>query len=811
MCRIGLLTEANTAYGAAATDANPTFRSLPFPLHIAKLRQVSHPAATQILPVTPSVQTRHHLTSLDLGSTTEPLSVIPLFSKIETSSMEVALSTLLQTISREHLRYICILASDVHDRVFLVQELRHHAPDTVLIALSSDLLYLHPDVNLDFRGMLVVSPYPLFAENQSWTDGERSRTRRLLFPAQTAQGVYNAAVALLDKPDLMQEYGQPFPPADPTKRDKSVRPWLSIVGSDGIWPVRILDVPDAMSMNDYLYERSPLNVRARPGPSASLDNEYPWFLAVLALVSLFSAAAVGSQFGLRGPRRPRDITRSVLTRWIASVRFSALLGDQVFRNHRFDHRVCTVTYLIVLLVILLLGATEAATVPWTFGVSLTSEARSAIVWLLGLAALVLLALARTAWAIVLLWPLLVLSVLRARRSAARNGRRLLPRSAAQLKALTAMSLIWLAVLAMTVVLCGTWLLTGSPEAAMLSLRSMDLSSGVSPLLPLLFMGAAASLWALHVLRRLRLVDGVDRAGHLFLGLNEKSFEGVGKLERDVRIAAGRPSVTLSPQLLTVTTMLLLAIWARLFLVRSTPTVEGVVYDLFFRLAFLLVYFALLMSFLRFVLLWVRLRRLLLRLSWHPTITAYHRLREEIPGKPKVGLAAATQVYTALEFSVDRASRLLALAERMSLSMRAAPSGTPKQAPSLVPPPSAQPPTATARYSPCTWPPNARSCPVTSHRRRRRSKMRSPPPPDTTGVQPFESARGRRPAWRTSHDSCRKHWNVPGASRETFVPSHHLRTARGNEATKSSGSSTGKTSLPAAWPASSVTWCRSSRT
>ena len=82
------------------------------------------------------------------------------------------------------------------------------------------------------------------------------------------------------------------------------------------------------------------------------------------------------------------------------------------------------------------------------------------------------------------------------------------------------------------------------------------------------------------------------------------------------------------------------------------------------------YTALALSFVRFVSIWRKLLRLLQRLAWHPTVKAYARLRDKIPGKPRINLTSGSQIFTALEFSVDRAGELVALARVLDESGKA---------------------------------------------------------------------------------------------------------------------------------------------
>src|SRR5262249_15972303 len=126
-----------------------------------------------------------------------PKDLIPPFHELQEPSIELVVSGLLSTIARENIRYVGLLATDVRDRIFLAREIRRHCPDTVLFTFSADLLYLHTDSGLDFHGMLVVSPYPLLNMNQLWTDPSRGVRSRVQFPTYTAQGIYNATLALL--------------------------------------------------------------------------------------------------------------------------------------------------------------------------------------------------------------------------------------------------------------------------------------------------------------------------------------------------------------------------------------------------------------------------------------------------------------------------------------------------------------------------------------------------------------------------------------------------------------------------------------
>ena len=219
--RIARLIEGTTAYGqasrlpqkkigAAQASREAQVITLSYPFHISQLRNAAERAketAKEAPTAPPSLRPRNLRLSLEESDGGQD--VIPPFSTFDTFSVELVISNILSTISREGIRYLGIMSTDVRDQIFLAQEIRKYAPDVVLFTLSSDLIYLHSDVNLDFQGMLVVSTYPLFSRNQFWTYPFGGNIR-LQFPNDSSQGVYNAMLALLDEPKPLLEFGRPF-------------------------------------------------------------------------------------------------------------------------------------------------------------------------------------------------------------------------------------------------------------------------------------------------------------------------------------------------------------------------------------------------------------------------------------------------------------------------------------------------------------------------------------------------------------------------------------------------------------------------
>ena len=197
-------------------------------------------------------------------SAAEPREVLPSFSDLSVQSAELTLSNLLSTIAREQYSYVGIVATDVRDVTFLAREVREHCPATVLFTLNSDLLYAYPDVNSATRGMIIITPYPLFNLEQLWTYAYGGGKSRLQFSNQASEGVYNATLALLHQDGKLVDYGKPLAVSANAQTPEPHKPslWVTAIGNEETLPVRLLRWKDD---SNYTYS-----------PASSTEAKNAW-------------------------------------------------------------------------------------------------------------------------------------------------------------------------------------------------------------------------------------------------------------------------------------------------------------------------------------------------------------------------------------------------------------------------------------------------------------------------------------------------------------------------------------------------------
>lgn len=261
---------------------------LPMPLHIARLhaawRQQDKSRQTDPKPGSDLLLDGAAKALPSQLDAAERSDVIPTLSPTTLASTDRALAAILGSLSSEKVRYVGLFFTDPQDKLFLAEQVRRYAPDTVLFTFESDLSYTHPDVLPLLRGMLVVSPYPLFVRNQQWSYPYRGSWYRQQFARDVDQGVYNATAALLGRTDLMLEYSQPVArPSEPPRARPSI--WISAVGNDALFPLTFIS---DYSAGRYVFE-SPTSEQAAPLYVPNQQGTLSVLLLGLGLVALFLA------------------------------------------------------------------------------------------------------------------------------------------------------------------------------------------------------------------------------------------------------------------------------------------------------------------------------------------------------------------------------------------------------------------------------------------------------------------------------------------------------------------------------------------
>jgi len=693
--RVALLTEGNTAYGSSLSGAirdpdakrtadtragtehstpptpscpsNPIvdvnnlpfpLHNLPFPLHISRLRSESEKARRQ-RQQSSQQETPNPVSSQSLPLPTEDdsgnaVDSIPPISQLDISSSELMLSNLLSTISHEQFNYVGIAATDVRDVIFLAREIREHSPSTVIFALNADLLYAHPEANQNTRGMLVVTPYPLFTLNQLWMspNSARSGGTRIQFADQGSEGIYNAMLHLLNKDDLLLEYGAPFdmPPAG---RDRVGPLWVMTVGRDGFWPVAIRTRWQDKDTG-YTMCAKPLSSSRTGRTNRGIVPQFTFVILVLwSAVCLIPALIFLSikQFRLH---------------WKSVDRFLRRFRKRSPLGHLFtlEYPDAKSFYLI--------GGTATLSV---YAVAITAYSVSAIEyphwerWLALAAMLVILFIGLGAClslgSDVLQHALNSDPIVRGRR-------------------------VWLATpvlissftcLVLTISLSTGWIFLrfdGSGDGILTGFRSVNLNNGVSPLPPLFFISLAIVSWTFCSIRRLQMIDGIAsissisvpsspqnmeqiRRGSSFFFANKNSFRGLGVLELQVYEILYCPSLLFprGSRMAVYLALVLTLLWGvYLFFYRLVYAFESRSFYLLLAITFLLAYAAVVANVFRLYFLWRALHALLLRLGRLPLRDAFSRFHREHRTMPRMSLATAPTSLTALGFSIGQACDLI---------------------------------------------------------------------------------------------------------------------------------------------------------
>ncbi|HET6984611.1 MAG TPA: hypothetical protein VFI53_20875, partial [Myxococcaceae bacterium] len=228
----------------------------------------------------------------------------PRRTELNAREARAAFDELLRALAFEDIRTVAILATDVRDRLVVLQNVRRLLPGVRVILFESDVLYSQaPDDAM--RGTLVASTYPLFSENQGWTSDPDAGSRRERMVSDPSEGAYNAMSLLLEDmgrdltdsslrdagPERLLEYRAPAFAADRSQKAPPV--WISVLGARGSWP---LTMPKVQHLQHFIEERdqTPLPYRwLRPPPTPFRG---------LVILTMLGAATLAAWFLLHARR-----------------------------------------------------------------------------------------------------------------------------------------------------------------------------------------------------------------------------------------------------------------------------------------------------------------------------------------------------------------------------------------------------------------------------------------------------------------------------------------------------------------------------
>jgi hypothetical protein len=645
--KVGMLVEDDTQYGQSFVNpesppagGEALSRKLvlfTFPSHLADLRnawedaQKAEKKPTEANPL----PTARRALGLDLSGREQEADLVPTFTSTTTSINDLLLTDLLQTIAREGIRYVGIVATDPMDKLFLAEKLRQLAPDVVLFTFDNNLLYAHPDYAVDLDGMLVLGSYPLFtegapgfpglAETEGRSAGERWQFsgERRQFGSEYQQGVFEATRYLLG--------ASPLPPP---------QGWIAAVGNGSLWPVAQLPVVVkelgsarfcGQRTDDDEKPEKPEN-RLTPGPSQTVATvKQDGFddkddLQILLVAGLFCLLAIG-------------LHRAALLDEIPGAPVDSDDGRPIHDPRGNRVLLMAGTGLLALGTGILLAV---ATVPlwsrrWSEAVDVArSTAPSRWIYLLVL-------VAAYGW--------LLLGMARAAHGRRPGFRRLAAWAAG---GAAAFGLIILAVF---------WLGVPDDPAQLFYLRVRAFSSGLSPLVPLAVVGGAVYFWIWSELKRRRL--RVRLASDCPLeALGDPAVQGYEPMMRTLRhlltrtwprrLAPGETPPWILPAIAFVPSTVLL--WGAVQPIGETR--------LFGRLLilFVLAAFALsALSFYRFVRLWRETLRLLHRLdNASPAVAAaFAAISKELDWRPIKSFGWRIPPFRSLMLSAHKLRELAA--------------------------------------------------------------------------------------------------------------------------------------------------------
>jgi hypothetical protein len=611
---VALLVESNTSFGQVNQEVAqenqgigpvnrpeskphpepPKVIAFPFPLHISRLRssyeeerrrkeeKLNLPASDSLVP---PLRTK----AADRDS-------IPSQDPATTSSINGGvLKDILSLITRRGIRYVGIIATDPRDQIMLASSVREHCPGVQIFFTGGDMFFTLPEYNYSLKGAIVGSTYPLIPENQYWTDPYQQK-KRLCFPSEGAQGTYNAILAQMGeagRKDMIEYHPPRFRGVADSQEELRKPPvWITMIGQNGeLVPLQYFT---HLSDEAERYVWPPQAVKPAP-PADQRDIAFPaTVLIVLIAIVVLCLLVVWYALSKPGP----------LLFWATEGQTEGLpwLEQLAYRL------VCLGSLICLLLPFIELCWIADTTLNWEEeGGTLKKVLHEVPVGVLFLLALALFSPLPRRWS-----ARLPAGDIHARRMG--------------------WLLYGLAVVLVFAAVVGMWHKRCVGEAltswqALYFERSLSVTTGVSPLLPWVFVCLTFFFWSFYQLRRCFFAERFSVPNPYPLASPPHfNFADINTLDQSLRGEVRSSLIFLRQHPIDVAVILaIVALGATRVGELYLPTAEGPLWSWLLFFAFAAGFFLIALNLVRFLVVWWRLKKLLSEIALVPMMRAFDQL------------------------------------------------------------------------------------------------------------------------------------------------------------------------------------------
>ena len=251
--RVAILSEDETAYGGATNaglcGGNLTY--VYYPRDIATLRSAyeqqsifssnKQPSGANAAPTSlrgdlSEPANSEHDTVRSYGGQLTPL------------AQESVLFAITDILREKRIQFVIVRSTNSLDQIFLSQFLRRSFPETRIVLDGADLLFRRGAEGASLRGVMVLSTYPLLTWQQDWASSlpAGSGGSYRIFGQDSAEGLYIAARTLFPNQGsdvFIPKAGLPTwarsSASDPENSHSAT--WLTVIGHRQFWPVAVLN------------------------------------------------------------------------------------------------------------------------------------------------------------------------------------------------------------------------------------------------------------------------------------------------------------------------------------------------------------------------------------------------------------------------------------------------------------------------------------------------------------------------------------------------------------------------------------------